>query len=532
MNNPQFREMPATMMEFIERDEYLGAKEDTYEVLKKILCEVVGGPENRLLDKSPYSEAVFVAGIGSGKSFGSQVLLAYMAHWLLCLKDPFSYFGLRNDKPIVLINMGLTATQAKNVVFAGLKQMVGSSPWFKKFNNKILSTEMLLDINKETLAPILHIISGNSQETTPIGMSVFGGVLDEAAYYYDSEGKSVAENIYTTIQRRINSRFKGIAGLTVIISSPLYPEDFVMRKYDESKKYDFIYGVKAATWEVQDRDKLPKETFNFVVSRDPITNEVTEELKDIPINFKKDFDRNDSKALRDYAAIPSLSIQGFFRDPNVIDASINRERTHPMDSLGRFTDTFYPEDPSVSYYIHVDLALGKETGDACGIAMGHLSGYEEVRTMSGIVERRPKIVIDYMEALRAEPGQELDFSEIRQRIFDLKSRGFAIKKVTYDGWQSRDSQQILKKKGINSEELSVDRTMEPYTALKEAIMERRLDYYYYQKFVKELKTLEEIKGKKVDHAPGSSKDVADAVAGVVYNCISNVSDAGFIVSRR
>ncbi len=455
-----------------------------------------------------------------------------MAHWLLCLKDPFGYFGLDDDKPLVLINMGLTATQAKNVVFTGLKQMITTCPWFKKFNNRILSSEMLLDINKQTTLQKIHIMSGNSQETTPVGLSVFGGVLDEAALYYDKEGKSVAENIYTTIQRRITSRFKGRAGLVVMISSPLYPEDFIMRKYEESKKYSYIYGVRAASWEVVDREKMSPETFNFPITRDPFTHQVIEELKDIPMTYKNDFDRNPEKALRDYAAIPSLSIQGFFRDPTIIEANINRNRKPPIDEYGRFLDTFYPDEGYYNYFIHVDLALGKETGDACGIAMGHLVGYMESRDMNGIVESRPRVKIDYMDSLRADPGQELDFAEIRQRIFDLKGRGFNIRKVTYDGWQSKDSQQILKKKGINSEELSVDRDLVPYTALKEAINEQRLDYYYHQTFIKELRTLEEIKGKKVDHAPGSSKDVSDAVAGVVYDCITGVVDAGFVITNR
>lgn len=507
-------------------------KEDTYRTLKRVLSEIAGGKDNRFLDKSPYSEVVFVAGIGAGKSFSSQILLSYMAHWLLCLKDPFGYFDLRKDKSLVLMNMGLTATQAKNVVFAGLKTMIGTSPWFKKFNNRILSTELLLDIDKESLLPTVHIMSGNSQETAPIGLNLFGGVLDEAAFYLDNEGKSVAENIYTTIQRRIVSRMKGRGGLLAMISSPKYPEDFIMRKFEESKQYPFIYGIRAATWEVIDRENLPEETFNFPLTVDPVTNKVLEEIKDIPINYQDDFNRNPEKALRDFAAIPSLSIQGFFRDPQQIEIACNNERKHPVDELGRFLDTFFPHNAYTPYFIHVDLALGKDTGDACGIAMGHLDGYQQVRTTTGAIEQRPKIVIDYMDSLRAETGKELDFSEIRQIIFDLKGRGFNIKKVTYDGWQSRDSQQILKNKGVNSEELSIDRDMAPYTALKEAILEQRIDFYRHAKFIKELKTLEEIKGKKVDHAPGSSKDVADAVAGVVYNCISHTADAGFIVSRR
>ena len=527
--------MPATMEEFINEPEFLGAEEDTYLVLKDILGDIVGGIDNRKLDESPYSEAVFVAGIGGGKSFGSQVLLAYIAHWLLCLKNPFEYFNLKDDKSLVLINMGLTATQAKNVVFTGLKQMVANSSWFRQFNNRYLSSEIFLDVNKKNEFPTLHIMSGNSQETTPIGLNLFAAVLDEAAFYYDKQGnKSVAENIYTTIQRRINSRLKGRAGLIVMISSPQYPEDFIMRKYEESKSYPFIYGVKAATWELIDRDKMPKETFDFVVREDPITKKVIEKLENIPINFKSDFDRNPEKALRDYAAIPTLSIHGFFRDPSIIDAEINTKRIHPVDNDGRFLESFYPENKFINYFIHVDLALGKENGDAAGIAMGHLDGYQQIRTSDGSVEQRPKIVIDYMDCLRAEPGKELDFGEIRQIIFDLKSRGFNISLVTFDGWQSHDSQQIMKKRGIRSKELSVDRDIGPYTALKEAILEKRLDYYYHEIFIKELKTLEEIakgEGWKVDHATHSSKDVADAVAGVVYNCIINTVDAGFLLTK-
>ena len=71
--------------------------------------------------------------------------------------------------------------------------------------------------------------------------------------------------------------------------------------------------------------------------------------------------------------------------------------------------------------------------------------------------------------------------------------------------------------------------MLPYSNLKESITEDRLDYYCVKNeaeddsaseyFVKECMTLEEVKGKKVDHAPGGSKDVGDAVAGVVHNVI-------------
>ena len=72
--------------------------------------------------------------------------------------------------------------------------------------------------------------------------------------------------------------------------------------------------------------------------------------------------------------------------------------------------------------------------------------------------------------------------------------------------------QILQKKGFRAEYQSVDRTIDAYNIVKEAFYEKRIDVPYYEHLERELVRLEIIKGDKVDHPPGSSKDVSDAVA--------------------
>jgi hypothetical protein len=47
-----------------------------------------------------------------------------------------------------------------------------------------------------------------------------------------------------------------------------------------------------------------------------------------------------------------------------------------------------------------------------------------------------------------------------------------------------------------------------------------------QVFISECSKLEEIEGKKIDHPPKGSKDVADAVAGVVHNLIEKANYVG------
>ena len=77
--------------------------------------------------------------------------------------------------------------------------------------------------------------------------------------------------------------------------------------------------------------------------------------------------------------------------------------------------------------------------------------------------------------------------------------GYNIQLVTFDGYQSKDIQQILKKKGIKADYLSVDREIDPYNILKSAVYEKRIDVPYYKPLDEELLKLELVRGIKVDH---------------------------------
>ena len=67
---------------------------------------------------------------------------------------------------------------------------------------------------------------------------------------------------------------------------------------------------------------------------------------------------------------------------------------------------------------------------------------------------------------------------------------------------SKDTMQILRKKNIKADYLSVDRTIEPYNILKAAFYEKRIDLPFYKPLEEELMKLELVRGIKVDHPPG------------------------------
>jgi hypothetical protein len=99
-------------------------------------------------------------------------------------------------------------------------------------------------------------------------------------------------------------------------------------------------------------------------------------------------------------------------------------------------------------------------------------------------------------------------------------------RVTFDGFQSRDSVQILRKQRVEAGLTSVDRSDEPYMSLKNALYERRIAMYSYDPFIEEMLDLQrDLQRRKVDHPAKSSKggkgrkDVSDAVCGSFWNTI-------------
>jgi hypothetical protein len=555
-------------------DEYLGLPErEIYPGVRKLGSEIYDGFIN-----NRYEAAFILAGLGGGKSTLASLLSCAIAHWLLCLEDPHKHFGLLPDKPIVLVNMGPTATQVLNVVFAGIRSFVNGGPFFQKLTpapkvvtikgqtgSRALAKSITFSRHfGDEVREIVTILAGHSVETFPVGMNVFFAVVDELSKFRDSEGKSQAKLIFETLDQRRISRF-GDRGMIVCVGTAGAEGDYVDRKLKEAEADPRAFVHRATAWEMRGRDRYKGGSFHFAKldlghrgvkyqcydDWPPASEEgkVALHLADIPITFKRAFERDPILALRDFASISSLALHPFDMNGEVVSRLVNPEREHPLHPGSLEAKDWFRGEKGVSYYIHVDLGLGREGGDVAGLAMGHLIGEKRVEVGRGVksyeeetrFEFRPVIEMDLMlRWTRGERGEIL-FSEVREFIYRLQDWGFncagqALKwdrwakpteflgGVTYDGFQSADSIQILWEHGICSGLFSVDRTMGPYEDLRECLHDNRLDYYAYEVqmdglpvriFEHEYKRLELVKGKRVDHPEGGSKDVSDAVAAVV-----------------
>jgi hypothetical protein len=178
---------------------------------------------------------------------------------------------------------------------------------------------------------------------------------------------------------------------------------------------------------------------------------------------------------------------------------------HPVEENGALAAWFRATDREPRY-VHIDLGLRR---DACGIAMATATNQEG----------KPVVVVELMHRITAPMRGEVDLAQVREFVLALRARGFALAQVSYDGWQSADSQQILRRHGLEVETVSVDRDSGAYETLKELAGDRRLRMYAYAPFLRECRRLESVRGIKVDHPPGGAKDVADAVAGAVSEAV-------------
>jgi len=189
------------------------------------------------------------------------------------------------------------------------------------------------------------------------------------------------------------------------------------------------------------------------------------------------------------------------------------------------------QNPKSPRALHGDLSL---TGDLTGLAVGHIAAYNE----SGL----PLIMIDGLARLHPPKHGEIILDSIYQLIARWKAAGIPIEWVSFDGYQSRDLMQRIRRLGIRAGHLSVDRTSpdDPtaaYESLRIAISEERFRIPKDHETVKDMLALQMDKRRqKVDHVSGQKKDTADALAGVCYHLshqvqpwtlVGNVQNAGF-----
>lgn len=403
---------------------------------------------------------------------------------------------------IDVVNMAYSSYQARAVFFEPLVRLLASSKFFKGRYRRVLNQ---LEFENGILA---H--SGNSSQESFEGFNPLLVILDEIDAFKTAEdlrrysGRSPmhsAEGIYATLQSSVQSRFPE-EGKTVLLSYLRRADGFMIKQRELAKKDPSIWFTRGATWEVNPVRK--REDFDTEYRRDP-----------------------EGAAMR-YECIPVSTSENFFRDRESIyktfgydnenDRVIERWPANPFRD-GEFMPSYLiPASDNAPRYIHIDIGV---SNDSAAVACVKLRGFINTDEI-----RLPVVQVDFLARLDPLEMGEIMINQIRDVVREFRSRKIGrrldIRVVTFDQYQSRDSMQILSTEGFVTGYRSVDKDDSAYKMVKELVYTRRLLSCGSAEMAKELRELVVVKGMKVDHPTGGSKDLGDALAGAVANLYDDV----------
>lgn len=546
---------PVTIEQFIEDDYFLGLKivddedeEDDgssshkvgiWRECYKAVCEIT---------ERGCSEALFMGAIGIGKSTMAQILTAYDLYRLSCERYPQIKAGLLPGFPIVFVCLNVTDQLAHKVTFAGLEALLDGVPYFSEHfpRNKYL----------KSIAAFPHNISIEPAAAFAkkiLGQNVIGGIVDELNFMaLTKESKKAkdggefnqAKEVYTTLVRRAKSRFdveKGSIGRICLVSSKGYPDDFTEQRKQEvlAANDGSTYVFDRAHWEVRPRRIFKRGTpFRVELGDARYASRVLgakeaprkgAKVISVPEYFKKDFDQDLPGALRDFAGIAMDTAKAFFYDRDLVWAMVDRYEESEYDfpfservidlsqGFPLIREAYEVPCPNRPRACHVDLALSR---DNAGLAVGFVDKVISIRTYNPetgqrTIEEVPQVVYDTIIAIKPPRAGQIEFAEVRQLIYMMRFElGIPIKWVTFDGFESTDCRQILRKRGFLTDYLSVEK-LGPYEDFRSAL-------YFHKRIMApehllgfgELCKLEANYEKGIiDHPPNGSKDVADAMVG-------------------
>ena len=504
-------------------------------------------------------EILLSGAIGWGKNYTADMAQAYILYNLSSFYSPQVEFGLAPGSDIIMMQQSVTTKLAKKVVFGQFGARLALSPYFTNHFpfDKRVRTELRFPENI-TVMPI------SSSSTAALSMNIYGGTIDELSFMQKvkkskrSEGGDLgydqAEKLYNVVLRRMESRaiiLGRIPGKLFLLGSANYVGDFIDRKLAEVKllkeqgKPCPIYSAHMAQWEAYPEGTFCGEKFKVILPSEKTGGAVVAageeidedaEIKEIPIEYKSKFERDFEGSLKDIAGIPIGRLGRFIRDVRKVYVcaekhdelfegrqlfntdEISQRQWHTIDDVIDFEYINEYIDKDARLGAHIDLAI---TGDCCGIGIGHVLGFVKLRDNTPTARNGsdlgtlPVIVIDGSLSVLPPIGGEINLFMVRDlilRIGELTNLVFA----NLDSYESAMMIQSFRQNRISSHVLSVDRTPEPYKDTKDSALGGRLLIPNSPKLIREIKTLGfDRAANKIDHMEGSSKDMADCVAGIV-----------------
>lgn len=480
-----------------------------------------------------YKNLSLESGMGSSKSAITGSMSAYEFYRLTKMENPGRELGLVQGDPVFVLSIATNEQQAKDTIFAYTKARMESSAYF----GAMIERGDIVMLSTEIVHRKKNIIfrAGHSRGAGLVGKNLWGLLMDEVNRFAVEPGATVESSglaLWNNVGKG-TTRFKhhpdggvkiGIGSAwqegdmsdllwKQVESGELDPREmlcFRLCTWDVNPNYSGREDSQLATFYASDKigamrdyegirpgaqsDFFNKEIVKLYSTEQPVAQYVSKKVYDaqgIPLLSEAQASELQSGQYRSYVGIDVLNLQEI-------------------------------EFPNYSY-AHADPGLKR---DSFGFAVGHGEPHPDGKGLVAVID----LVLEWEPEL--DPNNPklkipVNMQDVEDNIFKV-CQARHVRKLSFDHWNSAAAIQRLYTQGIITEEVHFSAPIQ--LAMYETFRHRldnglvRLPDPESSKAAKklhaELCRLQLMNGKKIDHPKGSgfgnSKDLADAVAAVVY----------------
>ena len=428
--------------------------------------------------KRRYNELLFAAGMKSAKTTTAALILLTELKNLLMMDNPQRKYNLLANEEISFVGVANTYEQCLRTIYMKVKGLVENSPFFCSFADDVNVTEEKLSFPKR-----LSVWPLGSNLKANVGMTVKVFVADEINFSARETYQTPPDVLFNRLGKA-TTPFKPFGeDIKVAISSRSGANDFLSKRIALTREQ----GIKSTMI-------LEKTTLecNPTITKESLENERLMDAEGY---------------MQDYGFGVGREGNSFFKQITLDELQKWNRRNifHGKPQFGR-KSAFIPDilekdlvyDPNAVYYgLFNDPATVR---DAYGLALMHNTIYDE-------------IVIDGMTVFRSNVAEEIDPVAVKEVILKIVKH-IPIEVFAYDIYMYNELRDQLTNDGIDLWQHQLKKA--DWLKFKDRIHTHRIHGPMNPYAMQEFENLI-VRGEKVDHITGGSKDMIDAVClGVAY----------------
>jgi len=539
----------------------------------------------RMFSDGTKTTVVLTGSTNTGKSSVAIFAIAYIQYTHMLLREPWHVYNLADSGKMVISFFNLNKNLGSSKGYNKLQTALFRSPWFKKHAvrmSKVRSDFEGTETGELEFQLIDYVLSSpQSRGFGILGQDIVSGVLDEVDDPITSvKQKEKVIEVFKATEIRFKNRFASTGyslGKLFIVSSKQDEMSFIDTFIAQRKNFADVLIFDIPLWEAKPKHLFSGLKFPVAIGDSyhppkmvsirpdvPVDQQSKEfqefseeyvrkgyQIINVPVEFKKEFQLDLIGSIKDIAGqtIAGIRKTKLFASEPFILACIDKTKQDPVNVpeivtglqdeinyIKYFDLSKIRVSKTIPRYIHYDISFSGD-GDACSLSCACAKEWKvaDIQNDDGTYRKEllPVIETDFTVRIRAHSGDRIPFHKVRRLVLDLRAAGYNIALFTADlKNMSEDTQQLLAQAGITTDDLSLDRSPQPYFSFRDLVYEGRWVCHHIPLLIKELSELEHnlVEGK-VDHPAQilledgrvvkGSKDQADATAGAIYDVFKN-----------